>query len=441
MMDAPERTPRHDEAALPLFRPELLQERQHQWLGTVLLKPRPMHAWFAASAALTVAAIVAALALGSYTSKARVAGWLVPAQGVVRVFAPRAGVATRVFVHEGETVASGQPLMALSTEEQSAALGPTQALVAHELAAQRDSLGLDSERSAQLFSQRRANLEGRLAAMAEEERKLAQEIGLQKSRLEMARQWEARAKELRLIGFALEQQVRAASQDAVEQAARVAALERSLIASARERATLDGELKEIPLRLAAQEETIKRGIAATSRELAETEARRSLSIPAPQAGTVTAIHASPGAAIRPDMSLLSIVPLGVPHEAHLYAPSRAVGFVRAAQAVLLRYRAYPYQKFGHYRGIVVSVSRSPIEPAELPAGFAAGGTRDANPGGAPEALYRIVVRLERQDVTIYGKPMPLQPGMQLDADILLDRRRLYQWMLDPLRTLSGNWPS
>jgi membrane fusion protein len=441
MMDAPERTPRHDEAALPLFRPELLQERQHQWLGTVLLKPRPMHAWFAASAALTVAAIVAALALGSYTSKARVAGWLVPAQGVVRVFAPRAGVATRVLVHEGETVARGQPLMALSTEEQSAALGPTQALVAHELAAQRDSLGLDGERSAQLFNQRRANLEGRLAAMAEEERKLAQEIGLQKSRLEMARQWEARAKELRLIGFALEQQVRAASQDAVEQAARVAALERSLIASARERATLDGELKEIPLRLAAQEETIKRGIAATSRELAETEARRSLSIPAPQAGTVTAIHASPGAAIRPDMSLLSIVPLGVPHEAHLYAPSRAVGFVRAGQAVLLRYRAYPYQKFGHYRGTVVSVSRSPIEPAELPAGFAAGGSRDANPGGAPEALYRIVVRLERQEVTVYGKPMPLQPGMQLDADILLDRRRLYQWMLDPLRALSGNWPS
>ncbi|MBP1202365.1 membrane fusion protein [Duganella sp. 1411] len=441
MMDAPERTPRHDEDALPLFRPELLQERQHQWLGTVLLKPRPMHAWFAASAALTVAAIVAALALGSYTSKARVAGWLVPAQGVVRVFAPRAGVATRVLVHEGETVARGQPLMALSTEEQSAALGPTQALVAHELAAQRDSLGLDSERSAQLFSQRRANLEGRLAAMAEEERKLAQEIGLQKSRLEMARQWEARAKELRLIGFALEQQVRAASQDAVEQAARVAALERSLIASARERATLDGELKEIPLRLAAQEETIKRGIAATSRELAETEARRSLSIPAPQAGTVTAIHASPGAAIRPDMSLLSIVPLGVPHEAHLYAPSRAVGFVRAGQAVLLRYRAYPYQKFGHYRGTVVSVSRSPIEPAELPAGFAAGGNRDANPGGAAEALYRIVVRLDRQEVTVYGKPMPLQPGMQLDADILLDRRRLYQWMLDPLRALSGNWKS
>lgn len=432
-MEARDRTPQPDQDALPLFRPELLQERQHQWLGPVLLKPRPMHAWFAACAALTVAGIVAALCLASYTSKARVAGWLVPAQGVVRVFPPRAGVATSVFVREGETVKQGQALMALSTEEQSAALGATQARVAHELAAQRDSLGLDSERGAQLFRQQRVNLENRLAAMAGEERKLAQEITLQKSRLEMARQWQARARELREIGFALEQQVRSANQDAIDQAARLAALERALIAAGRERVVVEGELRDIPLRMAAQEETIKREIATTTRALAETEARRSLSIPAPQAGTVTAIQATPGAAIRPGMSLLSIVPLGMPHEAHLYAPSRAVGFVRAGQAVLLRYRAYPYQKFGHYRGNVVSVSRSAIEPAELPAGFASGA-----PGGAPEALYRIIVRLERQEVTVYGKPMPLQPGMQLDADILLDRRRLYQWMFDPLRVLSGN---
>ncbi|HEX8405548.1 MAG TPA: HlyD family efflux transporter periplasmic adaptor subunit [Duganella sp.] len=440
-MELRERTPQKDEdvdkGALPLFRPELMREHQHQWMGSVLLKPRPMHGWFAAIAALTVAGIVAALAFASYTSKTRVAGWLVPAQGVVRVFAPRAGVATDVFVREGETVAQGQRLMALSTEEQSAALGATQARVAVELATQRDSLSADSERSGQLFRQQRANLAERLAAMREEQHKIEQEIRLQKSRLEMARQWEARARELRQIGFALEQQVRSAAHDALEQAARVEALERSLITAGRERAALEGELRDIPLRMAAQEETIKRGIATTTRDLIETEARRALSIQAPQAGIVTAIHANPGAAVQPGRSLLSIVPRGMPHEAHLYAPSRAVGFVRAGQAVLLRYRAYPYQKFGHYRGSIVSVSRSPIEPSELPAGFAAGTT----PAGAAEALYRIVVRLERQQVTVYGKPIALQPGMQLDADILLDRRRLYEWVFDPLRVLAGNWLS
>jgi len=423
------------DAALPLFRPELLRERQTPWLGAVLLKPRPMHVWFAVTAALTVAVIVGALCLASYTSKARVSGWLVPAQGMARVFAPRPAVATGVFVREGDTVAQGQPLVALSAEERSAALGDTQARVARELEAQRDSLSAEGERSDQLLRQQRANLAERVAAMRREEHSMEQEIALQKTRLDMARQWEARLRELQKIGFVLEQQVRGAAEDTVEQAARGQTLERNLITLGRERAALEGELKDIPLRIAAQEETVKRGLAATARDLAETEARRALTIPAPQAGTVTAIHATPGTAVRPETPLLSIVPQGARLEAHLYAPSRAVGFVRAGQAVLLRYRAYPYQKFGRYRGTIASVSRSAIAPSELPPGFAAGST----PGGAAEPLYRIVVALERQDVAAYGKPVPLQPGMQLDADILLDRRRLYEWVLDPLFTLTGSW--
>jgi membrane fusion protein len=40
------------------------------------------------------------------------------------------------------------------------------------------------------------------------------------------------------------------------------------------------------------------------------------------------------------------VPSGARLLAHLYAPSSAVGFLRADQPVLLRYDAFPYQKYG-----------------------------------------------------------------------------------------------
>jgi membrane fusion protein len=434
MMDGSGRGPGDGtDAALPLFRPELLSERRNEWLGAVLLKPRALHVWFALCALATAGAIAAALGLASYTSRARVSGWLVPEQGLVHVFAPRVAVATRVLVQEGATVAQGQPLVALSTEARSAELGDTQARVARELAIQRDSLHAEGERNGELLRQQRANLAERMAAMGRERQAMEQQIALQKSRVEMARQWETRLRELQKIGFVLEQQVRGASQDALEQAARLQELERGLIALGRERAALEGELSGIPLRIAAQPEPVKRGIAATARDLAETEARRALSIPAPEAGTVAAVHVTPGAAVHPGAPLLSIVPQGTRLEAHLYAPSRANGFVRAGHPVLLRYRAYPYQKFGRYQGTIASVSRSAIEPAALPAGFGAA------PGAAAEPMYRIVVRLDRQDVTAYGKPVPLQPGMQIDADILLDRRRLYEWVLDPLFTLTGSW--
>ncbi|VWD58499.1 bacteriocin secretion protein [Burkholderia contaminans] len=53
------------------------------------------------------------------------------------------------------------------------------------------------------------------------------------------------------------------------------------------------------------------------------------------------------------------------------------------------------------------------------------------------SYYRITVALNAQQVTAYGKPQPLQAGMALKADVLQERRRLYEWVLEPLYSLTG----
>lgn len=58
-------------------------------------------------------------------------------------------------------------------------------------------------------------------------------------------------------------------------------------------------------------------------------------------------------------------------------------------------------------------------------------------GGAGEPLYRVRVRLERQSITTYGQAQPLKAGMALDASVLLERRKLYEWVLEPLYSISG----
>jgi membrane fusion protein len=40
-------------------------------------------------------------------------------------------------------------------------------------------------------------------------------------------------------------------------------------------------------------------------------------------------------------------------------------------------------------------------------------------------------------VSAYGQDISLVPGMQLDADVLLDRRRLVEWIFEPLLGLGG----
>ena len=46
--------------------------------------------------------------------------------------------------------------------------------------------------------------------------------------------------------------------------------------------------------------------------------------------------------------------------------------------------------------------------------------------------YRAIVALERPDIDAYGKRVPLQPDMLLKADIILEKRTLVDWILNPL---------
>ena len=59
------------------------------------------------------------------------------------------------------------------------------------------------------------------------------------------------------------------------------------------------------------------------------------------------------------------------------------------------------------------------------------------PAGAGEPLYRITVDLSAQTIMAYGEARPLQIGMQLEADIMQERRKLYEWVLEPLISITG----
>ena len=418
----------------PLFRPEVLTERQTQWLGAVLLTPRLSHRLFTAFAVLTSVALLSLLCFGEYTRKARINGWLVPQQGLVRVFAPQASVVMQVLVQEGTEVRKGMPLVVLSTELQSAARGATQAEIARQLTSRRDSLIAQRDLQRTLFKQQQQALADRLAALQAEQERLEQGINLQRDRLKLAEQSTARLRQLRERGFVSVLQSQEEEAARLDQALKLRDLERNRATTKRERVTLQSEREDLPVKSQMEVAEIERNMAVLEQELAEVEARRQIVIPAPQDGMVTAIQMEPGGSANVTAPLLSIVPAGSKLEAHLLSPSRAIGFLQSGQRVLLRYQAYPYQKFGQYEGVVATTSRSAVSPSELPSQLSGLTSLYGN-----EPVYRITVTLMSQTVTAYGKPVPLQPGMQLEADVVIESRRLFEWMLDPLYTLTGKW--
>jgi membrane fusion protein len=111
-------------------------------------------------------------------------------------------------------------------------------------------------------------------------------------------------------------------------------------------------------------------------------------------------------------------------EAKLFIPTKAIGFVEPGQDVKLLYDAFPYQRFGTYRGRIISVSRTVLLDSDIIA-----------PIKINEPVYTATVALDRPDITAHGKKIPLQPDMSLRADIILERRTLIDWIVSPLRDI------
>jgi len=124
--------------------------------------------------------------------------------------------------------------------------------------------------------------------------------------------------------------------------------------------------------------------------------------------------------------------------AELLAPSSAIGFIHQGDRVLLRYSAFPYQKFGEYWGTVVAISDAALTPDEVQ-GLLAGAppSKQGLPGAMSSTkqtgpFYRVVVQPDSQLVSVYGEERKLPANMPVQAYALLDRRLLYQWILEPL---------
>lgn len=412
-----------------LFRREALEAKNRGWLGGISLA-QPLRLWlltFGAASAATVVALF--LTLGSYTRRSSVTGQLVPSMGLSTVMAPATGVVSRLDVAEGGRVQAGQTLAVVTVPRATVADGDT--LVALEQRIERRRHGLVEGQAAQ--QQLRAAQEtGFRAQLAVTQRELAQietEIGTRREQIRIAEETLQRLRQLEDDRYVSLLQIKQQESNALSWQGEMQSLQRQAIAARRSIAQLQQALRELPGQARATDAGLARDLAVLEQEQVETQARGALTINAPVAGLVSAQMVKPGQAVQAGQPLLSLLPGDAALEAELLVPSRAIGFIEPGDRVLLRYQAYPYQKFGHHEGRVARISRSALNPGELGAllGTAQGG----------EPLYRVTVQLAKQAVTAYGSEELLKPGMLVDADILGEKRRLVEWIIEPLYSLKG----
>ena len=133
-------------------------------------------------------------------------------------------------------------------------------------------------------------------------------------------------------------------------------------------------------------------------------------IVAPASGRVEDLVVHAGQTASAGEGLLAIVPPTPSHEIELLLSSVAAGRVRRGMSVRLRYSGYPHQEFGAGRGEITRV-----------ASVAAVGQN--------QNLFRALVAVLEQPKTIDHVPA----GMRMDADIVLDEKPLWHWLLQPVQ--------
>ncbi|NCE89411.1 HlyD family secretion protein [Pseudomonas sp. L13] len=417
----------------PLFRTKAVEAQKLQWLGEiVMIRPTSFTVltWMAVAIAVVV---IGFLFLGSYTKRSTVTGQLVPTSGQVKVYVPQSGIVLEKFVREGQAVQRGQKLLSLGSERYGGDAGPVQAGISQQLRQRRDSLSEQLEKLRDLQTGERDSLTSKVVSLQRELATLVEQADSQRRLVALASDAAGRYQGLMDKGYISMDQLQQRQGDLLGQRQSLQGLERERTSLQQRLSESRTELAGLQNRQANQLAEVQRQHSMVEQELAESEAKRNLLVTAPEAGVATAVLAEVGQTVDSSRPLLSIVPADTPLQAELYAPSKAIGFIKPGDSVLIRYQAYPYQKFGQYRGRVQSISRTSIASTELAsmAGSVPGLARDG------EQFYRLRIQLDVQTALAYGEPRPLQSGMLLEADVLQDTRRLYEWVLEPLYSLTG----
>ena len=409
-----------------LFRKAAVKAHRQHLLGEAVLSQPLSFSVLALLLVVISATAIAFISIGSYARKETVQGFLSPDKGIVRIHAPRIGVVGKLHAREGQLVNAGDSLLTL--------LGET--VTGSGLNVDQEQLSViqaqlrEIDIRISLQKRRREANEKRLSAevtgLESENSAVDEQVRIQRQLLTSLQKNYDRISGVVENGFISAAEYISREENLIHSKQALANLLQKQTAIASHVVQKKLELQRVPLesderlsRLASDRSNLK------IREI-EFSSKKSITITAPVAGKVAALQAISGSSVDNRLPLLTILPQGGRLEAHLFVPTRAIGFVEVGQEVRLLYGAFDYRQFGAHAGTISEISSAIFSALDAQANIRVN-----------EPTYRVTVRIDRESVEAYGEQFPLQAGMLLTADIVLEKRSLFAWLLEPLTSLRG----
>ncbi|MCA1931227.1 HlyD family efflux transporter periplasmic adaptor subunit [Rheinheimera sp.] len=411
-----------------LFRPQALQAQQQRLEGQVSIVQPVSTSVLCFCLVFIVSCLILLLQQAQFSRKETVIGYLKPSGGVVRIHSQRSAVIKQLYVQDGAAVKQGQKLALLSSDEYLAA---GQSLTEYLQSGVSLQLLLNTQKRHELihsFAQQRQQLSAQIDSVKlqftdnqRQQKLLSERINLQNQRLHSQQQ-------LVLKGHLPTQQLELLQDQHLMLQQQLAELQTLAQSIRQQQIQLENQRQRLPVEQQLQLQQLQAERLEFEQQKTELQARGEVLLTAPVAGRVTNLVVSLGQHLHGAQVLMQLLPESNSLYAHLLVPTRAFGFVQPGQITWLRFDAFPYQRFGLYQGKVSQLSKA-VLMAQDP----------DSPVQIQEPVYQVQVQLNQQFIEAYGEQLPLQAGMLLSADIVLEKRSILSWLLEPLFSIKGRF--
>nr|WP_281501048.1 HlyD family efflux transporter periplasmic adaptor subunit [Erythrobacter sp. F6033] len=409
---------------MSLFRKEVVEASQDRLHGEVVFTQPLSTKLFAGVLFIIIAIGVVWVNVGSYARVETVPGILVTDVPSAKVVARQSGVIAEMQVSEGQIVKQGERLLVINSDRQTEAGGDVASRSIGALTARQQLSEAQVAMASGRAAAERTRLQSVIASAEDQARNLTGQIALQEEVVASNQQIFDQIQQVVERGFVSKVEFERRRQTLLSSQQNLATLVQRRMASLAEADQARSQLASVNIDAAQGISRIQDTLQSLSAEQARLEGEQSYVITAPIDGRVTALAAGVGRTANPNRPLMVIVPQDAELTAEIYAPTRAIGLVEPGKEARLLFDAFPYQRFGSFGGSVKSISRIAVDPRETDIPFP-----------FEEPVYRVRVTLDQQTVEAYGEPAPLQAGMTLQANIVLERQSFLGWILQPLNAV------
>jgi HlyD family type I secretion membrane fusion protein len=412
----------------------------------------PISLWATLGGWLIIGSCGVAVALAAalkYNVTVKAPGTLRPTGELRIVQAPTAGTVKTIAVKENTVVTQGEAIAILDdaqlqtkkTQLQSN-IGQSQ-LQLTQIAAQIGAL--DSQRTAELqlmnrtIASARSDLSGNQQALQQSQLTTAAAVQEAEAALELARSEMSQYQTLANTGAIAQLQIKQKEQAFKAAQARLAQAKAALNPSAapveiaRERiaqeqargestiAALDKERDNL-IQRRVEIQTQLNGVREELQQI-ETQIKNSV-IRAPESGIILQLNLrNSGQVVQPAEAIAQIAPGDTPLVIKARVPTQEIAKIARGQKSQMRVSAYPYPDYGILNGKV-----SAIAPDVT--------TANSGSAGSAAAYYEVTIQPEKTYLTKQEQKYPLQPGMELTADIISKEETVLTFILRKARLLS-----